>query len=363
MYKILYPENDATIYEGYPNRNTGIDQILEISKFTQGEFRRDTDFKKSSWERNYNSRILLKFNLDGVFEYFDNNAEVMNSLSAKLFLYTAHAESLNDQYTLVAHPMLRDWKNGSGNFNDLPEITNGVNWRTFNGVDSWDLTVGESYYTSVTGGGTWNEASSSQTFRIGSPDLSMDVTDIVVGWIENEYDNNGLIIKHTNDAESDNDIYGRLKFFGRETHTIFVPKLILFWDESENIDSGSMNAINNDYIIHLSNLKSVYKPNEISKLRVFVRDRYRNVNRFNNGENVNILNGNLYYSITDSVTGTDVLPYHEIGTKVKLDENGYYMNMDLNNYMPNRYYTIRFKYIHNGFEEVYNSDFNFRVER
>lgn len=160
MYKILYPENDATIYERYPNRNTGIDQILEISKFTQGEFRRDTDFKKSSWERNYNSRILLKFNLYDVFEYLDNNAGVINSLSAKLFLYTAHAESLNDQYTLVAHPMLSDWKNGSGNFNDLPEITNGVNWRTFNGVDSWDLTVGESYYTSVTGGGTWNEVSS-----------------------------------------------------------------------------------------------------------------------------------------------------------------------------------------------------------
>ena len=37
MYKILYPKKDATLYERYPDRNTSIDQILELTKLTIGE--------------------------------------------------------------------------------------------------------------------------------------------------------------------------------------------------------------------------------------------------------------------------------------------------------------------------------------
>ena len=32
MFKIIYPSNDATLYEGKPTYNTGIDEILEVGK-------------------------------------------------------------------------------------------------------------------------------------------------------------------------------------------------------------------------------------------------------------------------------------------------------------------------------------------
>ena len=32
----IYAENDTTLYEKYPNRNTGIDQLLELVKTNSG---------------------------------------------------------------------------------------------------------------------------------------------------------------------------------------------------------------------------------------------------------------------------------------------------------------------------------------
>ena len=36
MYRIFYAERDTTLYEKYPEQNTGIDQIIEISKTASG---------------------------------------------------------------------------------------------------------------------------------------------------------------------------------------------------------------------------------------------------------------------------------------------------------------------------------------
>ena len=32
MFKIIYPESDATLYEALPKNNTGLDEILEVGK-------------------------------------------------------------------------------------------------------------------------------------------------------------------------------------------------------------------------------------------------------------------------------------------------------------------------------------------
>ena len=32
MFKIIYPESDATLYEALPKNNTGLDEILEVRK-------------------------------------------------------------------------------------------------------------------------------------------------------------------------------------------------------------------------------------------------------------------------------------------------------------------------------------------
>ena len=69
MYKILYPTSDATIYSQYPNRNTGVDQILELGKITEGAPSLVGDSSVYA-DATYNSRILIKF------DFFISHAEL-----------------------------------------------------------------------------------------------------------------------------------------------------------------------------------------------------------------------------------------------------------------------------------------------
>ena len=52
----IYANRDTTLYEKFPSKNTGIDQILELVKTTSGS-RLDNLFQIGT----YNSRILLDF--------------------------------------------------------------------------------------------------------------------------------------------------------------------------------------------------------------------------------------------------------------------------------------------------------------
>jgi len=37
MFRIFYAEKDATLYEAYPDYNTGLDEVLEIGKRLNNE--------------------------------------------------------------------------------------------------------------------------------------------------------------------------------------------------------------------------------------------------------------------------------------------------------------------------------------
>ena len=56
MYRIFFAERDTTLYERYPTQNTGIDQILELTKIASG-----SKYFGVMQSNTYNSRILLDF--------------------------------------------------------------------------------------------------------------------------------------------------------------------------------------------------------------------------------------------------------------------------------------------------------------
>ena len=58
MYLTIFPEKDATIYSQYPTKNTGVDQILEISKKTSGAPSLTENDESVYYGQTYNSRIL-----------------------------------------------------------------------------------------------------------------------------------------------------------------------------------------------------------------------------------------------------------------------------------------------------------------
>jgi hypothetical protein len=370
VYKLLYPKKDAAIHELHPERNSGVDQIIDITKFAIGEQYDDIIDPLASWGTTYNSRILLQFDLTELQSEISSG--LIDSASAQYYLklYSAESTALETEYTLYAYPLSQPWTNGNGNYNDAPEITNGVSWQWRNKYNSgtWDASSGSVYFTTNSGGGSWNaNYVASQSFSFESPDVRMNITPIIRAWLSGSVQNNGLILKHSNEAETNDTIYGSLKFFSRETHTIYVPTLQILWD-SDNNYSGSFTTkteLTESFIIYCKNLKSKYNTNTKSKLRFGVRDTFITKSYSTTSESAieRRLPDTTYYSIVDVSTGIDFIPFDTVGTKLNMDDSGYYIILDTENLMPVRYYKIIFKVVDDdGNETIIDNNFAFKIE-
>jgi hypothetical protein len=370
VYKLLYPKKDAAIHELHPYRNSGVDQIIDITKFAIGEQYDDVIDPLASWGETYNSRILMQFDLNDIQR--DISLGIIDTGSAKYYLklYAAEATALQTEYTLYAYPIAQSWVNGNGNYNDEPEIRNGVSWayRLKYNSGSWDSSSGSMSFTSNSGGGTWNSNyAASQSFSFESPDVRMDVTSIVKAWLSGSVVNNGMIIKHSQEAETNDLIYGSLKFFSRETHTIYVPTLQVLWDSNSNY-SGSFSTktqLTESFTVYCKNLKSKYPTNTKAKLRFGVRDTYvtKTYNAILESTPERRLPDTTYYSIVDIVTGIDIVPFDTVGTKLDMDNNGYYLTLDTSNLMPIRFYKIILKVVDVDDNEILiDNNFAFRIE-
>lgn len=380
MYKILYPKQDATIYERYPERNTGVDQILEIKKYAIGEPYDDVADPIAAWGRTYNSRILIQFDLSAFQSIYD--LEDFNASSAKYYLtlYSSESEALQTEYTLWAHMLSAPWRNGNGYYNDEPEVTNGVSWYYRDGKqfgNKWHPDYGVMESTTVSGGGTWNEGPENmphQSFSFESPDIRMDVTEIVNIWLSGLAPNYGFIIKHSTEAESDDNIYGSLKFFSRETHTIYIPRLEIYYaDVSEVLEFPPAESfmdiattVSDSFIVYPKNLKSKYTRGEISKLKIGVRPQFetKTYESVLQGQSSYMFPEGTLFSIVDYVTGIAVVPFDEIGTQVRTDDYGHFIILDTTSLLPVRFYKIIFKIFGaHGVEEIIDTNINFRVEK
>lgn len=373
MYKILYPKKDTTIYEKHPERNSGIDQIIEITKFAPGENYLDVTDEYAYWDTPYNSRILMEFDLSEIKQKI--NSGDIDTGSAKYFLTlkASDATSLNNEYTLYAYPLAETWQNGNGNYNDRPEITNGTSWYYKTSKyqnDEWNTASYTHGYATEPGGGTWYpQYAASQSFSFQAPDVRMDVTKILKAWLNNSITNRGLILKHTSSAEEDNVIYGSLKFFSRESHTIYLPKLEIYWNSYSNYTGpfASKSTIPESSTVFIKNLKTKYTVNEKVRLRIGIREKYPTKTYSKTLRDLTAYRfpSTTYYSIVDYVTGIPIVEFDTVGTKVDMDANGHYIDIDLSNFLPVRYYKIIFKVVNasNDTEEIIDNDFNFRVER
>ncbi len=126
MFRIFYPEADATVYEGLPTTNTGLDEILEIGK------RLGTD--GSTWQK---SRSLIKFDKTEISASLSKYAQSSSNCKFVLQLYTSYAKNLPAQYTIDVKLAGQPWINGTGYASSNPIISNGVQWAT--PYTSWSL--------------------------------------------------------------------------------------------------------------------------------------------------------------------------------------------------------------------------------
>ena len=217
MYYFVTSSKDATIYLQQPSQNTGRDEILEISKTYYGNLK---DI----------AHALIKFDTDTLSTLIGNGEVTMSE--ATLILREAESDEIPLDYTIYANLISGSWEMGIGTRFD--EISSeGVTWSSrTTGVD-W---LSGNYDTGVTGsfngkGGTWYTGSeSTQSFSYESVDIFMDVLNPMNTWLSGSLPNEGFILRHSSNFENDTNDYGQLKFFSKETNTIYQPKIRIGWD-------------------------------------------------------------------------------------------------------------------------------------
>ena len=379
MFRIFYAEKDATLYESVLTLNTGIDEILEVGKRIN-----------TSGDAYVRSRSLLKFDMSEIQSTLTKYSTTLDACKFVLQLYTSHAKTLSSEYTIEAKIAYDSWVNGIGFENSSPSITDGVSWQYPASGSSWTTSSYVTTSLKITGsqGGSWIYQSGSgsydltqydqsfytqpgleeqESFSYRPTDINMDVTDAVKLWINGSagttISNNGFLLKFSDADEASGDTTGYVRFFSRETDTIYVPKLTMYWDQSAY--SSTLDALDLESNIIYPKINKSYKDTEIARIRFYGRDKYPQKSATNLFpiQTVKRLPATTYYSVIDAATDETIIPFDNIYTKVSCDNTSNFIYLDMNGLMPERYYRIALKIV-DGFTEQYiDNEYYFKVVR
>ena len=361
MHKFFTSSFDASIYLQQPDQNAGRDEMLEVGKLYYGSSK---DI----------ARTLIKFNSTQLSQSVAENIGT-GSYSVFLNLKAAKSEEIPLQYTLYANAVSQSWTMGTGTkFDNI--TTDGVSWYYKDGINKWmNYTVTPDSYVSGSdtgsilngGGGTWYTASmASQSFDYENDDVRMDVTNLVKLWVSGSVPNNGFVVHHGLANEADTLDYGVIKFFSKETNTIYEPKLELVWDDS-SFSTGSLSPVTGSaqegYKVVINNLKNEYVSNTKIKIRLKGRDMYpsKTFDRTFSYDQVKYLpSGSTQYQIEDYITGEAIFPFGNY-TKVSCDSTSNYFIMDLSTLPINRTYRLKIKIIESGISTIVDDKYIFEI--
>lgn len=350
MHYFTYPLEDATLYEGSSSMNTGLDQILEVRK----------DVSDGGASVNV-SRIVMKFDLAEVSSSIHQGLIPPIASGSKFYLNLKDAGSvgLETSQSLKAYSLRQSWLMGRGKKLSRPLIEEGASWDYYNGK-----TEGGQWSGSVDGTGGWwhtgslDSASYDFSHTNVDNDVRMDVTNIVGTWLGGTRTNYGFIIKRSgsvgnDDIETDegsSDSLGHLKFFSRDTNTIYVPTLEAQWNDAV-WHTSSLAELNgrelDDVVVNITNLNHKYAPNSKVRVRVQGRPAYPILTNSPSASvytKAKYLPSGSQYSIVDSVTEDVIVPFGS-GSFISCDSRGNYMDVWFKNFQPERSYKFLFKVV------------------
>lgn len=376
VYKI-FPTKDASIYTEFPNRNTGLDEILEASTYLKNDAAQV-------------SRYLLKFSDTEITDILDNKIST-SSFTTYLRNYHAVLSGLNVTSTLEFYPVYGEWGMGTGRFGDTPEVTNGTSWiwLDYSGSTEWPTSgfpeyVTASFTTDVEGGGNWYTGSNlnldvtqSQQFNYSSDkDIKVDVTNTVLTWYSYSVDptdgfkNEGFLVKQ---QDSDEFVNNRNKqttfrYFSIDTNTIYPPELEFRWDDY-SFDTGSSdnNVLTNpESFISIYNNTGVYYSESVPRLRVAAVPKYPDrqyITASYYGENYYMPEDVSVYAVKDTETNEFVIDFDSNYTKISADATSSYFDLYCNGLEPERYYTILIKTQIGDVVKVFDENITFKVNK
>lgn len=390
MIYSIFAQRDATIYERSVELNSGIDSLLEISHEQPG-----------SGSNIFNARVLIKFDVSDIQSKINSN-KISSNAKYYLSLITADVRDIPQEYKIYAYPVSSSWTNGTGRWGNNPITKDGVSWKYFSSKNigkEWDIPptisnyewdnlsqtwvdaailfgsnlsvyVTSSYFTNE-GGGTWwdyDNLECTQSFIFQSSDIYMDVSQIVKKWVtgSGRLDNDGFILKFSNEIESSIENLTGLKFFSTDSNTIYVPRLNVVWDDSVFV-TGSLTPIAEDNVNLNVKLKKFYAQNEKAKIRIYGNTRYPQKNYTTQSyQTINYyLPSSSYYEIRDAHTDEIILPFDYTGSKISCDGTSSYFNLWMDSFQPERFYRVVVKVERSGGDnvQIFDNNYYFKVTR
>jgi hypothetical protein len=390
VYKI-FPEKDATMYSLFPQMNTGLDEIVEISNL---------NIAISSNAQV--ARYLIKFDQDQLNNAINNLAN-RAQWDADLRCFIATAQGINLDSELYVYPVSGAWGMGTGKYLDQPLVTNGVSWewQTVQGGKRWDSSppfnayVTASYSGSNTGGGTWYIGSGdgldvvqTQMFTYHSDkDLKVKVTDTLKAWYSASYssslnpitkiENQGFLVKWEGSSSYEDatgnyyvefnpnlNIQPVLQYYSMDTHTIYPPCIDFKWNDfTYNTSSNIPLLTTPQAYLSIANNNGFFYSSSIQQFRVDSRPQYPPIIF----QTASIYTENYYlptasfWAIKDLDTNEYVIDFNSTYTKLSADTTSSFFTVYMNGLQPERYYTILIQTTIGGTTQVIDSNFNFKV--
>lgn len=341
------------------------------------------------------SRVLIKFDLNSISSSISNGS-INNNVKFNLKLKASSVNEIPVNYTVYGYPISQSWNMGTGRYSTKGNLV-GASWnyKNFAGESGslWYATssvASQSTSSFINGGGTWyssvpltyaiNTSSfctslitgsslvCSQSFDYTTSDINMDITTIVKSWLCGCVPNEGIILVSSLETIATNGIDSTIKFFSKETNTIYQPYIDISWDDSV-YTTGSMVALTGTipYTVVIQNLSKEYKFGNIPRINVFAREKYP-LKNFTKGYQQNVyLSSSLlpsasYYCIKDNESQNIVIDFDE-NTKLSSDGNIHYFKIDTTGLPVERFYRILIKTTFDNQTDIFDNNNIFKITR
>ena len=382
IYKI-FPTQDSTLYSLTPDANFGMDAILEVSNIIGIDGTPDV------------ARFLTQFDTDEIVDVIDNkiNGSIFD-VNFRTFI--AEASGISNTQILEIYPLGQSWNNGTGEFGDSPETTDGCTWadRSSKDIDAWSMdsivdgvkiTGSFNSIYSVSGGGNWfyegTTPLSSNTYKVtqsfslrSNKDLNVSTKEIVKKWysgsadVSNGFRNNGFLVKLSQSAEffttsSQQPIF---KYYSVDTNTIYPPQLEFKWRDFTTILTGT----NTGSIVSDSNIKmslaenpGMFNINSINRFRLNVSPMYppRTFQTSSYFLGKNFLPTQSFYALKDLDTDEYIIDFDTQYTQISADSTSNYFDIYMDGLEPERYYKLLIKTDIDGSTRIYDDNYYFKI--
>ena len=158
--------------------------------------------------------------------------------------------------------------------------------------------------------------------------------------------------------------YNRLQM---NTHTIYIPRLEVVWDDSviaSGSATGSSVEVTSSAVVSIKNLNPEYRTGTKAQFRIGTRPMWITKTFVTQSQYTipYMLSTASYYSIRDARTDEVIISFGS-GSRLSRDSNGSYFNLWFKGFQPERFYRVLVQATIGGTEQTFENVATFKVIR